>query len=139
MDAKGHGHGDVSTLTPSHTLTPFTSQDGECEKRGRTLRRRQSETERVAAFVTGETTVFVPHHHGGTRATNVKQTKARGTSVLCGHTHTSIFTRLPTKKTQEQENDSGELPVLEEDGKSKPRNKQWNCVNVYMHPHRHAQ
>lgn len=86
MDAKGHGHGDVSTLTPSHTLTPFTSQDGECEKRGRTLRRRQSETERVAAFVTGETTVFVPHHHGGTRATNVKQTKARGTSVLCGHT-----------------------------------------------------
>lgn len=96
MDAKGHRHGDVLTLTPSHTLTPFTSQDGECEKRGRTLRRRQSETEREAAFVTGETTVFVPHHHGGTRATNVKQTKARGTSVLCvcarARTHTRIFT-----------------------------------------------
>lgn len=39
------------------------------------------ERAREAAFVTAETTVFVSQHHGGIRATNVKQTKTRGSSV----------------------------------------------------------
>lgn len=93
---KGQGHGDVSALTPARTLTPFTTQHGKCEKRGEDGEERRSEREREAAFVTAETTVFVPQHHGGTRATNVKQTKARGTSMLDTHTrtHTHMHTLI---------------------------------------------
>lgn len=40
--------------------------------------------------MTAETTVFVPQHHGGTRATNVKQTKTRGTSMLHTRMHTLV-------------------------------------------------
>lgn len=69
-------------------------------EKGEDREERQSEREREAAFVTAETTVFVPQHHGGTRATNVKQTKARGTSMLDTHAHTH---RLPSEETQEQE------------------------------------
>lgn len=73
MDVKGQGHGDVSALTPARTLTPFTTQHGECEKRGGEERRvGHSERERDAAFVSAETTGFVQQHRGGTRATNVK-------------------------------------------------------------------
>ncbi len=108
----------MSALTPARTLTPFTTQHGKCEKRGEDGEERQSEREREAAFVTPETTVFVPQHYGGTRATNVKQTKSGGTSALNTHTHTHTHSQthgLPSGETQEQESDSGELSVLEED------------------------
>lgn len=53
--------------------------------------------------MTAETTVFVPQHHGGTRATNVKLTKARGTSMpdtnIRTHAHTH---RLPSGERQGQ-------------------------------------
>lgn len=51
--------------------------------------------EREAAFVAAETTVFVSQPRG-TRATNVKQTKTRGTSV-----HRRV------RAAVEQESDSG--------------------------------
>ena len=69
--------------------------------------------------MTAETTVFVPQHHGGTRATNVKQTKTRGTSMLDTHRRPHAHThRLPSGETREQESDSEELSVLEEDGEA---------------------
>ena len=92
MGAKGQGHGDVSALTPARTLTPFSGRHGECEKKGEDGEERQSESEREAAFVAVETTVFVPQLRGGTRATNVKQTKTRGTSMLDTDTHTHTHT-----------------------------------------------
>lgn len=89
-----------------HLLGPYLkaslhspSCNEECEKAGGqgtgdTARQRRRE----AAFVIAETTVFVPQHCGGTRATNVKQTKARGTSfALNTHIHTI---RLPSEETQ---------------------------------------
>lgn len=89
------GHRDVPALTPAHTLTPFTTQHGACEKRGRTERRNKAKARgREAAFVTAETTLFVPQRHGGTRATNVKPTKARGTSM-------ADAPRLPSSERQE--------------------------------------
>lgn len=60
------------------------------------------EKEREAAFVAAETTVFVSQQHGGTRATNVTQTKTRGTSV-----HRCVHAAM------EQESDSG---ALQEEG-----------------------
>lgn len=51
-------------------------------------------------LLTAETTVFVSQHRGGTRATNVKQTKTRGTSVH-RRTHTLMhfpLLRLRNKK-----------------------------------------
>lgn len=72
-------------------------------EKGEDREERQSESEREAAFVTAETTVFVPQHHGGTRATNVKPTKTRGTSMpdtnIGTHAHTH---RLPSSERQEQ-------------------------------------
>lgn len=50
------------------------------------------ERAREAAFVTAETAVFVSQHHGGIRATNVKQTKTRGSSVRrCAHARALPF------------------------------------------------
>lgn len=102
----------MNALTPASTLTPFTTQHGECEKKKGEAERRDKVKKREAAFVTAETTVFVSQHHGDTRATNVKQTKTRGISV---HRHTH---ELPSGKTQEQESDSQELSVLEWDGEA---------------------
>lgn len=126
---RAKGMGDMSALTPARTLPPFSTLHGECEKKGEDREERQSEREREAAFVTAETTVFVPQHHGGTRATNVKQTKTRGTSMPYTYTHTPTQTVLPSGETQELESDSGDLSVLEED-RGKSRNKQCNCVHV---------
>ena len=50
------------------------------------MRVKERERERETAFVTAETTVFVTERPGDTRATNVKQTKARGTSMYAQHT-----------------------------------------------------
>lgn len=46
--------------------------------------------------------------------------------------HTNAHSRgLPPGKAQEQESDSGELYVLEEDGKRAAINQQCNCVPLH--------
>lgn len=91
---------------PSSHPDSIHNQEWRVWEKGEDREERQSEREREAAFVTAETTVFVPLHHGGTRATNVKQTKARGTSMPGTHICTLIDFLL--QRHRNKKSDSGD-------------------------------
>lgn len=97
-----------------------------------------------------ETTVFVPQLHGGTRATNVKQTKTRGTSMLDSdtdtHTHThTLIDFLLERHTVTRKAIVGSCLCWKRMEGAKPTSKQCNCVHVChytlacVHPRGHAQ